>query len=99
MALTVMAVLDAAGAWVTLTIAQSLTMKSATITVSGKTTPIPTTTNHAGFSPGCGPSESLPMPRRPRRTHASTRRPVTSARPPKATAVITQKRFVMSREA
>ena len=96
MAFTVMAVLDAEGACVTLTIAQSLTMNRATITVSGKTTPIPTTTNHAGFSPGCGPSASAPRPRLPRRTHANTRSPVTSARPPKATAIITQKRFVMS---
>ena len=96
MASTVMAVLDAAGAWVTLMIAQSPTMKSATITVSGKTTPIPITTHQDCFSPGWGSSESAPKPRRPRRTHAQTSRPVMSARPPKLTAIITQKRFAMS---
>ena len=91
-----MAVLDAAGAWVTLMIAQSPTMKSATITVSGKTTPIPTRRT-SRLLPGMRMrrgrrAEAAP----PRRTHAKTSRPVTSARPPKATAIITQKRFAMS---
>src|SRR3954452_16753987 len=96
MASTVMAVLDSAGAWVTLMIAQFATMKRAPTTISGKTTPIPTTTNQEGLSPGCGPAVSEPKPRRSRRTQATTSRPVISARPPRETAVITQKRSAMS---
>ena len=90
-----MSVLDAAGAWVTLRIAQFPTMNRAATIMSGKTTPIPTTTNHEALSPGCGSSGS-PKPRRPRRTQAKTSRPVMSARPPNETAIITQKRFAMS---
>ncbi len=66
------------------------------MTMTGKTIPAPTTTNHANRSPGLSPSVSEPRPRRWRRFQATRSRATTIPMPAKAPPVIHQNRLAMS---